>query len=150
MSSSAREKPRARSLVRCRRRSALLVDDSIDNREMYAVYLEHSGWRALEASSGDEAIALATEQKPDVVVMDIELPGRDGYEITRVLKARPETREIPVFALSGHAARRHRECARAAGCDAFLAKPCTPRELVDAIEVFLAFRRMPPASRNAR
>jgi CheY-like chemotaxis protein len=81
----------------------LVVDDYQDAREMYAEYLQYSGFRVAEAKNGNEAVAQARSLKPDLILMDLSLPGMDGWEATRVLKADEETRHIPIVALTGHA-----------------------------------------------
>ncbi|MGH7311816.1 MAG: response regulator [Candidatus Rokuibacteriota bacterium] len=115
----------------------LLVDDFPDNREMYALYLEYAGYEVAEASTGHEALARAFERAPDLIVMDLSLPGLDGWEATRRLKSDPRTKEIPVLALTGHALDGFSQGARNAGCDAFVTKPCLPEELVVEIKALL-------------
>ena len=112
----------------------LVVDDFEDNRSMYAVYLTYSGYEVIEAADGREAVEVAGQRLPDVVVMDLSLPVMDGWEATRRLKADARTRHIPVIALTGHALAGHSRDAREAGCDAFLAKPCLPEMLVEKVE----------------
>jgi CheY-like chemotaxis protein len=108
----------------------LVVDDYQDAREMYAEYLQYSGFRVAEARNGNEAVAQARSLKPDLILMDLSLPGMDGWEATRVLKADDETRRIPIVALTGHALAGASEGARKAGCDSFVTKPCLPDDLV--------------------
>jgi CheY-like chemotaxis protein len=108
----------------------LVVDDYQDAREMYAEYLSFSGFRVVEASTGTEAVEKALELRPDVILMDLSLPGMDGWAATRQLKNDERTRLIPVVALTGHALAGASEGARLAGCDAFVTKPCLPDELV--------------------
>ena len=108
----------------------LVVDDYQDAREMYAEYLQYSGFRVAEARNGNEAVAQARSLKPDLILMDLSLPGMDGWEATRVLKADEETRHIPIVALTGHALAGASEGARKAGCDSFVTKPCLPDDLV--------------------
>jgi CheY-like chemotaxis protein len=108
----------------------LVVDDYQDAREMYAEYLSFSGFRVVEASTGHEALEKAFELRPDVILMDLSLPGMDGWAATRQLKSDDRTRAIPVVALTGHALAGASEGARQAGCDAFVTKPCLPEELV--------------------
>jgi two-component system, cell cycle response regulator DivK len=108
----------------------LVVDDYQDAREMYAEYLSFSGFRVAEASTGVEALEKAFELQPDVILMDLSLPGMDGWAATRRLKMDERTRNIPVVALTGHALAGASEGARQAGCDAFVTKPCLPDELV--------------------
>jgi CheY-like chemotaxis protein len=113
-----------------RRSLILVVDDYQDAREMYAEYLQYSGFRVAEARNGNEAVAQARSLKPDLILMDLSLPGMDGWEATRVLKADEETRHIPIVALTGHALAGASEGARKAGCDSFVTKPCLPDDLV--------------------
>jgi CheY-like chemotaxis protein len=108
----------------------LVVDDYQDAREMYAEYLQYSGFRVAEARNGNEAVTQARSLKPDLILMDLSLPGMDGWEATRVLKADDETRHIPIVALTGHALAGASEGARKAGCDSFVTKPCLPDDLV--------------------
>jgi len=117
----------------------LVVDDYQDAREMYAEYLEFSGFRTEAACTGVEAVKKAFELRPDVVLMDLSLPVMDGWEATRLLKADAVTRGIPVVALTGHALPCHAESARKAGCDAVVTKPCLPDVLV--AEVRKALKR---------
>jgi two-component system cell cycle response regulator DivK len=108
----------------------LVVDDYEDAREMYAEYLRFSGFRVAEARNGNEALEQAFALKPDLILMDLSLPGMDGWEATRQLKADERTRGIPVVALTGHALAGASEGARKAGCDSFVTKPCLPDDLV--------------------
>ena len=116
----------------------LVVDDFQDNREMYAEYLAYCGFRVIEAKNGKEAIEQAFAQSPNVIIMDLSLPVMDGWEATRRLKADGRTRSIPVIALTGHALQVHSKGALDAGCDAFVAKPCLPDQLVLEINRMLA------------
>lgn len=108
----------------------LVVDDYQDAREMYAEYLQFSGFRVAEARNGNEALEQAFALKPDLILMDLSLPGMDGWEATRVLKADDRTKNIPVVALTGHALAGASEGAKKAGCDSFVTKPCLPDDLV--------------------
>jgi CheY-like chemotaxis protein len=108
----------------------LVVDDYQDAREMYAEYLQFSGFRVAEARNGNEAVTQAFNLQPDLILMDLSLPGMDGWEATRVLKADARTKHIPVVALTGHALAGASEGARKAGCDSFVTKPCLPDDLV--------------------
>ena len=121
----------------------LVVDDYQDAREMYAEYLQFSGFRVAEARNGNEAVEQAFALKPALILMDLSLPGMDGWEATRRLKADETTRHIPIVALTGHALAGASEGARRAGCDSFVTKPCLPDDLV--IEV----RRMLGTAKHA-
>jgi CheY-like chemotaxis protein len=111
-------------------RLILVVDDYQDAREMYAEYLQFSGFRVAEARNGNEAVEQAFALKPDLILMDLSLPGMDGWEATRRLKADAATRHIPIVALTGHALAGASEGAKRAGCDSFVTKPCLPDDLV--------------------
>jgi len=118
----------------------LIVDDFADNREMYSQFLEFSGFRVAEAQNGHEALEKAFALQPDLVVMDLSLPGLDGWEATRRLKSDERTRATPVIALTGHALAGHSKGAIDAGCDAFITKPCLPERLVQEIVSMLKGR----------
>ena len=130
----------------------LVVEDYQDAREMYAAYLQFSGYRVAEATNGLEAIERATELLPDIILMDLALPKMDGWEATRRLKLDEKTRHIPIVALTGHALAGHAEGARQAGCDSFVTKPCLPDALVAEIKRMLALRDQasPPRRSGAR
>jgi CheY-like chemotaxis protein len=110
----------------------LVVDDYADSRELYADYLDYSGFSVEQAATGSEALRKAIAGVPDLILMDLSLPDVDGWEATRRLKADGRTRQIPVLALTAHAMRSHAKSAQEAGCDGFIAKPC---ELPDLVEI---------------
>jgi CheY-like chemotaxis protein len=116
----------------------LVVDDYQDAREMYAEYLQFSGFRVAEARNGNEAVAQAFSLRPDLILMDLSLPGMDGWEATRLLKADDRTKHIPVVALTGHALAGASEGAKRAGCDSFVTKPCLPDDLVIEVRRMLS------------
>jgi two-component system cell cycle response regulator DivK len=118
----------------------LVVEDYQDAREMYAAYLQFSGYRVEEATNGLEAIEKTLELLPDIILMDLALPKMDGWEATRRLKTDERTKHIPIVALTGHALAGYAEGARQAGCDAFVTKPCLPDALVAEIQRMLAIR----------
>jgi two-component system cell cycle response regulator DivK len=118
----------------------LVVEDYQDAREMYAAYLQFSGYRVAEATNGLEAIEKTVELLPDIILMDLALPRMDGWEATRRLKLDERTRHIPIVALTGHALAGHAEGARQAGCDSFVTKPCLPDALVAEIQRMLSSR----------
>ena len=108
----------------------LLVEDDRDTREMYSEYLSYSGLRVAEAPSGKSALECVREQTPDVVVTDLAMPGMDGLELSRRLRAAEPTRDVPIIAVTGNPTVRAHE----AGCDIMLEKPCTPDQLLQVIE----------------
>ena len=119
----------------------LVVEDYADAREMYAEFLRFMGFRVAEARNGEEALARALELVPDVVLMDLALPLMDGWEATKRLRNDPQTANVIIVALTGHALAGHAEGARRAGCDAFVTKPCLPDDLVEVIRGLLEVRR---------
>lgn len=116
----------------------LVVDDYQDAREMYSQYLQASGFRVAEARTGLEAVARAHELKPDCILMDLSLPGIDGWEATRQLKADATTTHIPVIAITGHASELASRDARAAGCASFVLKPALPDAVVAEVKRAMA------------
>lgn len=120
----------------------LVVDDYQDGREMYVECLTAYGFRAAEASNGLEALSQAESIQPDVILMDLSLPGMDGWEATRRLKADPRTRDIPIVAITGHSGRAALDAARKAGCSAFVLKPALPEKVVAEIRKTLATRAL--------
>jgi CheY-like chemotaxis protein len=116
----------------------LIVDDFADNREMYADYLAFVGYRVVQASDGYEALQQAHAHLPAAIVMDLSLPGLDGWEAIRRLKAHPVTKHIPIVVLTGHALTGTERSVRAVGADDYLTKPCLPDTLVDRIGKLLS------------
>ncbi|GAC1545035.1 MAG: hypothetical protein NVS3B10_09180 [Polyangiales bacterium] len=119
----------------------LIIDDGEDNRAIYRTYLERAGYRVIEAADAIEGIAMAKELLPAIVVMDLSMPGVDGWEATRLLKAEPTTRGIGVVALSAFHEPASRRRAREAGAEFFLAKPCPPKELTLHVSECIRRRR---------
>ncbi|HEX7407435.1 MAG TPA: response regulator [Candidatus Binatia bacterium] len=104
----------------------LVVEDDTDNRRIVAKVLSVEGYRVIEATDGVEALSQARSEHPDLILMDLAMPNIDGWEATRQLKGDPQTRSIPVVALTAVAMRGDEEQARAAGCDDYLPKPARP------------------------
>jgi two-component system, cell cycle response regulator DivK len=112
----------------------LLVEDDRDGRRLYAEWLTHAGFKVDQAHTGLQALERALELVPDVVVTDLNIPGIDGYELTRRLKQDPRTKAVPVLAVTGYAAFAADPArAQRAGCDAVLEKPCSAEDLEAAI-----------------
>ena len=126
----------------------LVVDDYQDAREMCCEYLSYCGFRVAEARNGLEAIEKANELLPDLILMDLSLPGMDGWEATRRLKSSDKTKKIPVVALTGHALAGHSDGAKAAGCDAFITKPCMPDALVAEVRKMLDGKKTKSKSKS--
>jgi len=115
----------------------LAVEDQEDNMQILRDLLTSTGYELIEAENGEEALAALEKQRPDLILMDIQIPIIDGYEVTRRIKANPALRSIPIIAVTSHALGEGEEKARAAGCDDFVAKPYSPRQLLAKIREFL-------------
>lgn len=121
----------------------LVVDDYPDAREMYAEWLRVCGYRVAVAGTVGDALTLALNDTPAAILMDLSLPGVDGFEATRQLKADVRTRHIPVLALSGHVGADTARRALAAGCDAFLVKPTPVQHVVAEVERLVSLASPP-------
>ena len=115
----------------------LLVEDQEDNMQILRDVLVNANYQISEAQNGEEALAAVAKQRPDLILMDIQLPIMDGYEATRRIKADPALRSIPIIAVTSHALSGGEEKARAAGCDDFVPKPYSPRQLLAKIRQYL-------------
>jgi CheY-like chemotaxis protein len=115
----------------------LVVEDNEANQMLTRAVLELEGHRVLVASSGPEASALVRDDPPDLILMDLQLPGEDGLSLTRTLKASAATAPIPVVALTAHAMSGDRELALRAGCAGYIAKPIDTRTFGDTVRGFL-------------
>lgn len=111
----------------------LLVDDYQDAREMYLEYLKGSGFRVIEAATGEAALAIAFATPPDIIVLDLRLPDMDGWTAADRLKTDPRTRHIPVIVLTGRDAPTDPNHPHHTRCDAWLTKPCLPEALAAEI-----------------
>jgi len=115
----------------------LVVEDQEDNRRIVRDLLTTTDYEVMEAENGEEALAAVAKQRPDLILMDIQLPVMDGYEATRRIKADPQLRAIPIIAVTSYALSGDEEKARAAGCDDFVPKPYSPRQLLAKIRKYL-------------
>ncbi|MFQ5594003.1 MAG: response regulator [Anaerolineae bacterium] len=115
----------------------LLVEDNEINRDMLTRRLLRKGYQVVTAIDGEAGLAMARSEAPDLILMDLSLPGLDGWEATRRLKAAPETRPIPIIALTAHAMAGDREKALEAGCDDYDTKPIELPRLLTKMEVLL-------------
>ena len=115
----------------------LAIEDHEENRRILRILLASAGYDLLEAVTGEEGLSLAERERPDLILMDIQLPGLDGYEVTRRIKANPELRHIPIIVVTSYALSGDDVKAFEAGCDAYVTKPFVPRELVAKIRAFL-------------
>jgi CheY-like chemotaxis protein len=120
----------------------MYVDDNDDNVYMLKMRLELlDEFEVLVAEDGEKGCAMAAAERPDVILMDLEMPGVDGWEATRRVKSNPQTRDIPVIALSAHALTGARDKALAAGCDEFDTKPIDFDRLLATIRRLLAVKQ---------
>ncbi len=115
----------------------LVVEDQEDNRRILRDLLASAGYEVLEAVTGEEGVTLAETQRPDLILMDIQLPGLDGYEATRRIKGNPALHKIPIIAVTSYALSGNDVKALEAGCDAYVAKPYSPRALLAKIREYL-------------
>ena len=118
-------------------RILVVVVSREDNRRILRDFLGAAGYDMIEAHDGAQALEKVAASKPDIILMDIQLPGIDGYEVTRRIKADPALAAIPIIAITSYALTGDDEKARAAGCDDYVAKPFSPRQLLAKIRVYL-------------
>jgi CheY-like chemotaxis protein len=118
-------------------RRILIVDDNPTNLKLVAYLVRASGYDVTTAEDAEAALAALAHQPPDLILMDIQLPGIDGLELTRRLKADPATAHIPIVAVTAYAMQSDRERALAAGCDAYVTKPIDTRTLPRTIASLL-------------
>ena len=121
----------------------LHVEDNASNRKIVRDLLGSRGYRVVEALDGEEALAAAEREHPNLILMDIQLPRVSGLEATRRIKARPDLRHIPIVVVTSFALSGDDQQAFAAGCDAYVAKPYNPRELLRIIEDLLGGKNRP-------
>ena len=120
-----------------RQASVLYVEDNEYNRKIVRQLLGRTSYRLLEALDGESGVAIARQELPHLILMDVQLPKMSGLEATRTLKADPRTRDIPIIVITSFALSGDREKAAAAGADSYLAKPYSPRELLALVRQFL-------------
>lgn len=118
-------------------RRILYIEDNPQNMRLVRKMLSVGGYDMFEASDGESGLEMACETKPDLILMDINLPDIDGMEVTKRLKAMPEMSHIPIIALTANAMYGDRERFTGAGCDGYLAKPVTKNELLNTVAHFL-------------
>src|SRR5262249_34491540 len=116
----------------------LVVEDQEDNRRILRDLLGNAGYKLMEAESGEEAITAIEVQRTDLILMDIQLPVMDGYEATRQIRSNPDMEAIPIIAVTSYALAGDEAKARAAGCNAHISKPFSPRALLAKVREYLA------------
>ena len=115
----------------------LVVEDREDNRQILRDLLGNTGYELVEALDGVQALAAVAKQRPDLILMDIQLPIMDGYEATRRIRSNPDNKSIPIIAITSYALSDDEGKALAAGCNAYVAKPYSPRQLLAKIREYL-------------
>lgn len=115
-------------------KTVLIAEDNDDNRIVYSAMLEHYGYRVVCTKDGNDIKELAEREKVDAILMDISLPGMDGWTATRHLKDDPATADIPVIAITAHALSEDREKAEEVGCSGYLSKPVEPRRVLEEVQ----------------
>jgi two-component system cell cycle response regulator DivK len=124
-------------------RTVLLIEDNEQNRYVSTFLLERHGYRVIPAVNGPSGVELAREQLPDLILLDIQLPGMDGYDVARALRAVPALRSTPIIAVTSYAMVGDREKSLAAGCTGYIEKPINPETFIAEVERLAA---LPPTS----
>lgn len=120
------------------KRRVLVVEDNLDNMTLISDVLTSLGYDPLIAKDGEEGVRVATAEKPDLILMDLSLPKMDGWTAARMLKADESMKHIPIIALTAHAMMGDRDRALAAGCDDYISKPISLRELSEKLKRYMA------------
>ena len=115
----------------------LVIEDTEDNRQIIRDLLTSVGYEMIEAVDGLEGVTTAEREQPDLILMDIQLPGIDGYEATRRIRAIPALAKVPIIAVTSYALSGDEAKTRAAGCDGYVTKPFSPRELLAKVREYL-------------
>jgi two-component system cell cycle response regulator DivK len=118
-------------------KTILVIEDHEDNRRIMRDLLTSSGYEVIEAVSGEEGVTAADTHRPDLILLDIQLPGIDGYEVARRIKANPDLQKIPIIAVTSYALSGDDVKAFEAGCNAYVTKPFSPRKLLAQIREYL-------------
>ena len=118
-------------------KTVLVVEDNELNMKLFNDLLETQGYRVLQVDNGTDAMAMVEEHMPDLILMDIQLPGQSGLDVTKLIKAEPTTAKIPVIAVTAFAMRTDEERIRAGGCDDYLAKPISVPVFLEKVKRYL-------------
>lgn len=119
-------------------RRILLIEDNEQNRYLVTFLLAGRGWEVIHAFDGPSGLALASETEPALILLDIQLPGMDGYAVARALRADPRLATVPVIAVTSYAMAGDRERCLEAGCSGYLEKPIDPQNFADQVQSFFA------------
>ncbi len=124
--------------------TVLITEDNPINRKVFKDILHVHGYTSIEAVDGEEGYKMAKELKPDLIVMDVQLPGADGYEITRRLKSEEDTKDIPIIIVTSFAMAGEENEAKAAGCNDYLTKPINIHQFIETIKKYLPNQELTP------
>ena len=127
----------------------LVIEDTEDNRRILRDLLTNVGYEIIEAIDGEKGVAAAAEHRPDLILMDIQLPIIDGYEASRRIKANPDLRHIPIIAITSFALAGDDQKTAAAGCEGYIPKPCSPRQVLAMVREFLGEKRAAASAGSA-
>jgi len=116
----------------------LIVEDFDDTRLMMKMWLTRNGYRVLEAETGEEGVAMAQRERPDLIIMDMMMPGMNGLDATQLIRQDRTLRRTPIVAVSAYGADEYRRIALAAGCDEYVSTPFEPKSLADLIRALLS------------
>ena len=122
-------------------KTVLLVEDNEDNRTVYRTILEHFGYEVIEARNGEDGVRMAREDRPDLILMDIQLPEVSGLEVTKWLKEDDDLKAIPVIAITAFAMKGDEERIREGGCEAYLSKPISVAKFLATVRQYLGDAR---------
>jgi len=115
----------------------LVIEDSVLSQRLVEVVLTAQGFRVVEARTGEEGLQKALDEQPDLILLDVHLPDMSGYDAAARLRARPETAQVPIIALTASASAEEEARARRAGCDGYIAKPINTRTFPDQVRQYL-------------
>ena len=118
-------------------KSILIVEDNLSHTELLEDLFGSHGYNTISVTNGENALDIIRNNPPDLVLMDIRLPGMDGYAITRIIKSNSQTKNIPVIAVTAHALKEDRHKALKAGCDEYMSKPIDTRVIITMVEKFI-------------
>ena len=114
-------------------KTALIIEDNPDNMELISFILEKDGYNTIKAETGEEGVEIALKERPDFVILDIQLPGIDGYEVLRRIRKSEVDGSIPIIAVTSYAMSGDRERLLGAGCNGYIEKPIEPGKFIDQI-----------------
>ncbi len=115
----------------------LVIEDNEQNLYLITFIIEKKGYQVIQARNGPDGIDMACQEKPDLIILDIQLPLMDGYEVARRLKENPETKNIPIVAVTSYAMAGDRERILATGCNGYIEKPINPQTFMDQVKGYL-------------